>query len=174
MMAERKRKQGDNAVGADTAMGWMLDPVPNPLAVGEPAHPIEEEVMKDASGLTIELSSEEDETQTSSSNFEDSKPLARPSQPVSAFATGVKTKGLAGRLPITLYLTCDDDNLSEHQCLLRKQIELFEATENDIYANAQGRNKPIVLGQVGIRCKHCSQWPNRGRGAVFYPSSLDG
>jgi hypothetical protein len=55
---------------------------------------------------------------------------------------------LTGRCPTMLYLSCDPENLSEYQCLIRKQIELFEANETDIQAGAQGRNKPIILGQV--------------------------
>jgi hypothetical protein len=55
---------------------------------------------------------------------------------------------LTGRCPTMLYLSCDPENLSEYQCLIRKQIELFEANETDMQAGAQGRNKPIVLGQV--------------------------
>lgn len=37
--------------------------------------------------------------------------------------------------------------------LARKHMHLFEAKKADVDAGAQGRNKPIVLGQVGIRCK---------------------
>ena len=84
--------------------------------------------------------------------------------------------GLTGRSPIPLYISCDDDSLSEYQCLVRKQIELFEATEEDVESNAQGRNRPIVLGQVGIRCRHCTTLPpkQRSRGAIYYPSKLPG
>ena len=32
-------------------------------------------------------------------------------------------------------------------------MELFEAQEIDVEAGAQGRNRGIVLGQVGIRCR---------------------
>ena len=81
-----------------------------------------------------------------------------------------------GRPPIPLYLTCDDDAMSPYQCFVRKQIELFEADFEDVESNAQGRNKPIVLGQVGIRCRHCNGLPpnQRKRGATYYPSKLDG
>lgn len=60
--------------------------------------------------------------------------------------------------------------------LVRKNVELFEARGEDITSNAQGRNKPIVLGQVGIRCIHCAKIPpgERVRGAQYYPSKLDG
>lgn len=56
--------------------------------------------------------------------------------------------GLTRRCPTILYLSCDPEHLSQYQCLVRKQIELFEANETDVEAGAQGRNKPIVLGQV--------------------------
>jgi hypothetical protein len=59
-----------------------------------------------------------------------------------------RQRHLTGRCPTILYLSCDPETLSDYQCLVRKQIELFEANENDVMAGAQGRNKPIVLGQV--------------------------
>ncbi len=84
--------------------------------------------------------------------------------------------GVTGRSPIPLYISCDSDSLSEYQCLVRKHIELFEATVEDVESNAQGRNRPIVLGQVGIRCRHCTMLPprHRSRGAIYYPSKLPG
>jgi hypothetical protein len=49
-------------------------------------------------------------------------------------------------------------------------------TSDDVQWNAQGRNKAIVLGQVGIRCRYCSRLPtwSRARGAVYYSAALDG
>jgi hypothetical protein len=66
--------------------------------------------------------------------------------------------------------------LSEYQIMVRQQLELFEATANDIECNTQGRKKPVVLHQVGLRCFHCSYLPlrSRGRGAVYYPAKLQG
>jgi hypothetical protein len=68
----------------------------------------------------------------------------------------------------------DDESVSPYQCFARKQIELFEAGEVDVESGAQGRNKPVVLGQVGIRCIHCADLhPKlRTRAAVYYPSRL--
>lgn len=40
-------------------------------------------------------------------------------------------------------------------------MELFEAQEIDVEAGAQGRNRGIVLGQVGIRCRHVSNFVYR-------------
>lgn len=94
----------------------------------------------------------------------------------SASSTQPSDSRLSGRSSIALYMSCDDEALSEYQCLVRKNIELFEATHVDVESNAQGRNKPIVLGQVGIRCRHCTMLPpkNRSRGAMYYPAKLDG
>jgi hypothetical protein len=77
---------------------------------------------------------------------------------------------------LPMSLPSDESNLSEYQCLIRAQIELFEARVQDIECNAQGRNKPINVGQVGIRCKHCTVLPpgRRPRGAVYFPAKLPG
>ena len=86
---------------------------------------------------------------------------------------------MTNRPPIPLYLECDEDTLSEYQCLLRKQIELFEAGPGDIQRNAQGRNTPIRLGQVGIRCRHCARaspdiTAAQTRGSVYFSQTIDG
>ena len=73
-------------------------------------------------------------------------------------------------------MSCDDDSLSAYQCLVRRQIEMFEARSEDVESNAQGRNKPIVMGQVGIRCRHCvTTTPrHRARASVYFPAKLMG
>ena len=83
---------------------------------------------------------------------------------------------LTGRPPVPIALDCDEQALTEYQCLLRKQIELFEAGPADIRGTAQGRNTPITMGQVGIRCRHCAPITKaaRARGAVFYSKTIDG
>ncbi|CAJ1965802.1 unnamed protein product [Cylindrotheca closterium] len=77
---------------------------------------------------------------------------------------------------LPLYLEYDDRALTEYQCLLRQQIELFEATEEDVRGSAQGRHTRIRLGQAGIRCRHCAHLPKpaRARGAVYYSKTIDG
>jgi hypothetical protein len=91
--------------------------------------------------------------------------------------TTTTTTLMTGRPPIQLYLTCDVDTMSEYQCMIRRQIEFFEANIDDVDSTTQGRNKPINLGQVGIRCRHCSNKVSpkqRQRGACYYPTKLDG
>lgn len=65
-------------------------------------------------------------------------------------------KWFSGSVPLGL----EDDKywLSELQVFLRANFaEAFGATEEDIAAPMHGRNKPIALGQVGIRCMHCKR-----------------
>lgn len=77
---------------------------------------------------------------------------------------------------IVLSMSCDTEQLSEYQILVRRQLEIFEATQEDVESNTQGRKKPVLLGQVGLRCRHCASYPlrARGRGAVYYPAKLFG
>ena len=60
----------------------------------------------------------------------------------------------SSRRPSLLFMPCDHDSLSQYQCLVRKQIEIFEATQLDVESSAKGRNRPIVLGQVSFHELH--------------------
>ena len=57
-----------------------------------------------------------------------------------------------------------DDYFSD--CSLQVEIDLPH----------QGRNKPIALGQVGLRCKHCKDLPTvvRANHACIYPTYMSG
>eukprot|EP00980_Cylindrotheca_fusiformis_P013797 scaffold3563_cov70-Cylindrotheca_fusiformis.AAC.4 len=85
---------------------------------------------------------------------------------------------LTGRPPISLYLSCNPDYLSPYQVEIRKQIQFFEATPE--YVNGQhvkGRNKAIVLGQVGVQCRHCAHVTppqTRAKGSTYFPQKLLG
>ena len=102
--------------------------------------------------------------------------MSTSSSSTTAAITPRTTLGLMGRAPVCLYLSCNVDSLSQYQCEIRKNIELFEAIQCDVDSNAKGRNKPIVLGQVGIRCKYCSLVApsERESGAMYYPTTLEG
>ena len=76
---------------------------------------------------------------------------------------------------VDLYMPRDEFVLSEHQILLRKQIEFFQATPVDIQVFTPGRRKEISVGQVGIRCKHCARGldkRNYVKGTMYFPSTL--
>jgi hypothetical protein len=80
-----------------------------------------------------------------------------------------------GNMAVPLALSSDEDFVSEYQCALRQHIEFFQATKDDTTSSARGRNKPIALGQVGIRCRHCAHLPRQQRckAATYYPTKLD-
>jgi hypothetical protein len=80
------------------------------------------------------------------------------------------------RISIPLYLDHDENCLTAYQCFLRKQIELFEAGNDELQGTAQGRNTPLHRGQIGIRCRHCAHLPKaaRARGGVYYSRTIDG
>lgn len=70
----------------------------------------------------------------------------------------------------------DKDRLkSPLHTFVRKQIEVFAATESDLNQPAPGRKRPIQLQQIGLRCIHCKNIPSRERvkRAVAYPSSVN-
>jgi hypothetical protein len=80
-----------------------------------------------------------------------------------------------GCLPLGL----EDDKywLSELQVYLRSNFaEVFSATDQDTASVPHGRNKPILLGQVGVRCRHCKHLSpaERGQQATSYPSLISG
>jgi len=84
--------------------------------------------------------------------------------------------GIPNSLPVILACPEDTFKLSSHQVLLRHQIEAFQASEEDISTHTRGRNKPIVLRQVGIRCRHCAHLPvsRRQKGSTYFPATLLG
>jgi hypothetical protein len=86
------------------------------------------------------------------------------------------TMGIPISLPVTLSNAEDTIKLSPHQVLLRMQIEAFQATDDDVTTHTRGRNKPIVSGQVGIRCRHCAHLPvsSRQKGSTYFPATVLG
>ena len=78
----------------------------------------------------------------------------------------------------TIFLSCADDKytISKFQCFLRQQIEFFAATPEDVNTHSRGRNKKVEVGQVGIRCVHCSKQSvkERSKGTAYFPSTLEG
>jgi hypothetical protein len=84
--------------------------------------------------------------------------------------------GIPPSLPITLSKAEDAAKLSPYQVLLRMQIEAFQATDDDVTTHTRGRNKPVVLGQVGIRCRHCAHLPvsSRQKGSTYFPATVLG
>jgi hypothetical protein len=75
----------------------------------------------------------------------------------------------------SIYVDKDKKVLSSYQCLLWKQMEIFEAGPDDVGSGVQGRINPVRLGQVGIRCRHCaSLTKGRPSGGLYYSRNFLG
>jgi len=78
---------------------------------------------------------------------------------------------------VLLAIPEDKEWLSDIDCFIRRQLEVFCATEEDVQAASEDRKYPVKEGQVGIRCIHCAMAKN-GDGAkgqaVAYPFSISG
>ena len=70
----------------------------------------------------------------------------------------------------------DPQYLAPIHCFVRKHVEVFAATEQDLAAPAPGRKKPVLLGQVGLRCVHCAALPfkQRVKRAICFPPNVGG
>jgi hypothetical protein len=97
-------------------------------------------------------------------------------QPSTQATGGVASVERSQRPTVPLFLDYDREVLTEYQCLLRQQIELFEAGPEDIRENVKGRIKPVRVDQLGIRCRHCKMLPpeHRARGAVYFAYNVEG
>lgn len=77
---------------------------------------------------------------------------------------------------VLLAIPEDKEWLSEKDCYIRKQVEVFCATEEDVVAAQIDRKNPISVGYIGLRCLHCSL--SKGTDAVghaiAYPFSISG
>ena len=82
-----------------------------------------------------------------------------------------------GEFPAVMFCEADEERLTSYQCLLRKQLELFEADDSDVqHSTRQGRTAPIKVGQVGVRCRHCSApgMASKTKGASYYSQTIEG
>ncbi len=94
----------------------------------------------------------------------------------SAPITQLGNDGFPVDLPCVLALPDDGLWLSPQQVFLRQQILVFRASKSDISTHKRGRNKPVVVGQVGIRCRHCAHIPvvRIQKGSLYFPATIHG
>jgi hypothetical protein len=80
--------------------------------------------------------------------------------------------------PENCLLAMADDSLvlNDLHCFVRKNIELFAATQEDVSSPSPGRRNRVAVGQVGIRCIYCCKSPSKDRTkrAVCYPPTVHG
>jgi len=78
---------------------------------------------------------------------------------------------------IPLAMLSDKDWLTPLHCFVRRHcVQVFCASSADVQTPSKGKRKPVLIGQVGIRCYHChnSSGPAglRERGSVYYPTTI--
>jgi hypothetical protein len=80
--------------------------------------------------------------------------------------------------PVPLGLSTDSEWLTPLHCFVRQNcVELFTASKENVATPSKGKRKPIVVGQVGIRCPFChseDEDPDAPRsiGSVYYPTTI--
>jgi hypothetical protein len=97
----------------------------------------------------------------------------------SDFSSGVKKLRIESPIKPNSYIGTlaqpdDASFLNPLHVFVRKQIEVFTATEREISQPAPGRKVAIRLHQVGLRCIHCKTLPSKARvkRSTCYPSSV--
>lgn len=77
---------------------------------------------------------------------------------------------------VLLAAQTDPQYLNPLHCFVRRNVEVFVATKDDIAAPSPGRKNRVTSGQVGIRCVHCAKLPPKSRvkRSVCYPPSVSG
>jgi hypothetical protein len=99
-----------------------------------------------------------------------------------AHAAAAQSTGECHSHPIVMLAIQEDQEwLSDHDCFVRRNLEVFAAEEKDVLTAKADRKLCVTVGQVGIRCLHCavavSRYSDGGkRGArgtaVAYPHSI--
>jgi len=76
---------------------------------------------------------------------------------------------------VLLALPQDKDWLSDLDCFVRKQVEVFSASKTDVNDAKEDGKHRILQGQVGLCCLHCAKLGGGARGdAVTYPCAISG
>lgn len=76
---------------------------------------------------------------------------------------------------ILLCMPTDRQSLSDRQCYVRSHfVEIFEATSMDVSVRHSKGAQKLMVGQIGIRCMHCTQFnlKDRAERGTCYPSSV--
>ena len=73
---------------------------------------------------------------------------------------------------VVLAIPEDKEWLSDMDCFIRKQLEVFCANQDDVETAQNDRKYPVFVGQVGIRCMHCSLTHGATGTAVAFPYAI--
>eukprot|EP00548_Thalassiothrix_antarctica_P009551 CAMPEP_0194158768 /NCGR_PEP_ID=MMETSP0152-20130528/77453_1 /TAXON_ID=1049557 /ORGANISM="Thalassiothrix antarctica, Strain L6-D1" /LENGTH=959 /DNA_ID=CAMNT_0038868257 /DNA_START=444 /DNA_END=3323 /DNA_ORIENTATION=+ len=138
-------------------------------------------VSKGSSGSKTTLKSESSQGESTGNYSKESSFLVERSTPdaAKALADSVLSRSTPTSPSERVLLAISDDKewLSDMDCFIRRNLEVFCASEEDVEIAQQDRKYPVNVGQVGIRCVHCAlaKGGNTARGtAVAFPYSING
>ena len=103
--------------------------------------------------------------------------LERSTQEAAQALAASQSEPLSPSSRILLAIPDDKEWLSDMDCFIRKQLEVFCATEEDVAMAQSDRKYPVHVGQVGIRCINCSVSKKTATPqgtAVAFPFSISG
>lgn len=86
----------------------------------------------------------------------------------SVYKTGMIVNGIR-----VLGFEDDSEWLSDMDCFVRCNIEVFSACEDDVEAADLDGRDVAFCGQVGMRCIHCAVTAGAEGAAIFYPPTID-
>jgi hypothetical protein len=135
-----------------------------------PVSPVEDTKQSSPSGTSVSHGSEETPLLIERPTIETAKLLAE-----SILHATILPLSPSSR--VLLSIAEDRDFLSEQDCFIRQQVEVFCATLEDVEIAVEDSKFPIELGQVGLRCIHCSlakHGPGASGNAVVFPYSING
>ncbi|GAX22605.1 hypothetical protein FisN_14Hh238 [Fistulifera solaris] len=139
--------------------------------------PLNAFAKSNAAMLTVNVSpAKESPDKSNSSSDESILPLVRPGAEA---ATVLKQAATQDGPPspssrVLLAMPEDKEWLSDTDCFIRRQIEVFAASKEDVRVATKERKYHIKEGQIGIRCVHCAIAGAACMSAVAYPSTVSG
>ena len=108
----------------------------------------------------------------SDKNLAEVSPESRSSLPAT-HSPSSRTDTMNNDGKILLAIAEDSDWLSDIDCFVRSQLEVFCATSNDVSRVQNDRKHPIRVGHVGLRCVHCAACAEGAFGsAISFPDSI--
>jgi len=93
-------------------------------------------------------------------------PVVVPRKPSTTTTSGI----CPFQFPMVMYQEIDNRFISPFECLLRKELLIFEADDDDVLLSSQSRN--VKVGQVGLRCRHCVCSARYIDRATWYPQNV--
>jgi hypothetical protein len=170
-----RRLHDEDAEANAAALADQSDTEASPQVKDEKVSPKKEETPK---ANTPDGKKEAEKSPAGASSGEESLFLLQRSTKEAAKALADSAESEPPASPsskVLLAIPEDKEWLSDMDCYIRKQLEVFCAGESDVETAKSDRKYPVQAGQIGIRCIHCSMSSTEPCGtAVAFPFAING